>query len=104
MKAPGCTESSLSSEEQPVAGCWCRGCSGPAAPVTAAWRRRSSVVIPAPHLHDPGHGQSCGSVYVELNTAHSGDCEGIYVGNTSSDLIKFNADPDYLCVMSCLHK
>lgn len=53
-EAPGCTEASLSTEEQPAAGCWCR-----VAPVQQPrWRQpgggRSSAVIPAPSLTWPG--------------------------------------------------
>lgn len=59
--APGCTEFSLSTEEQPAAGCWCR-----LAPVQQQqqprWRKPgggwSSAVVPAPLRYGPGHGQS----------------------------------------------
>lgn len=69
-EAPGCTESSLSSEEQPAAGCWCRVAPGPAAPVTEARRRRSSAVVPAPSLTWPG---AVLWIRAELNTAHIGN-------------------------------
>lgn len=58
--APGCTEFSLSTEEQPAAGCWCR--LAPVQQQQPRWRKPgggwSSAVVPAPLRYGPGHGQS----------------------------------------------
>lgn len=46
--------------------------SGPAAPVTAGWRGRSSSELPAPHWQGPGHGQSTHGADVDHRL-----CDGI---------------------------
>lgn len=58
-------------------GCWCRVAPGPAAPVTAAWKRWSSAVIPAPHWHDPGRALN------PRTTKYCTYCDGICAKNIS---------------------
>lgn len=59
---------------------WCRVSPGPAAPVTVAWRRRGSAVVPAP-LTDIIRGGLW--MRAELNAAHS---DGILYGKTCSEM------------------